>query len=46
MAHAILFLLLKYTNIMIILGEKVGIYMMEKYINEVILDVCRGNEKE
>ncbi|PFI45367.1 hypothetical protein COI73_19990 [Bacillus cereus] len=46
MAYAILFLLLKYTNITIILGEKAGIYMMEKYINEVILDVRRGNEED
>ncbi|PEX49579.1 hypothetical protein COJ42_07110 [Bacillus cereus] len=40
------FLLLKYTNITIILGKKAGIYMMEKYINEVILDVRRGNEED
>ncbi len=45
MAAAILFLL-SYTSIMIILGGKRGIYMIEKYTNEVILDVRRGNKED
>lgn len=47
MAHAILFLLLKYMSTLIILGgRRRGIYMIEKYTSEVILDVRIGNEED